>query len=139
MSSRSVLSFSKHLQNDDANLEINLTPLIDIVFLLLIFFMLSTTFVDTRQLPVELPTASSKAKSDSPDVTEIRIAADGSMQIDGKNTTLENIRTELSSKKEKVSIVLRADKAATHGTVVGVMDIAQQLGIKSISVAVQSK
>ena len=139
MPSRSLLSFSKHLQDDDANLEINLTPLIDIVFLLLIFFMISTTFVDTRQLPVDLPTASSKVKSDSPKVTEIRIAADGSMQIDGNNTTLENIQTELSSKKENASIVLRADKAATHGMVVAVMDIAQQLEIKSISVAVQSR
>lgn len=119
---------------------INLTPLIDVVFLLLIFFMVSTTFTKRTQLSVDLPEAVGEQNSELPKQIEITIAADGSYAVNDQalvNTKLETLKTaitKLSEGNNKVPLVITADAKTPHQAVVQAMDAAGQLGFAHLSI-----
>lgn len=119
---------------------INLTPLIDVVFLLLIFFMVSTTFTKRTQLSVDLPEAVGEQNSELPKQIEITIAADGSYAVNDQalvNTKLETLKTaitKLSDGNNKVPLVITADAKTPHQAVVQAMDAAGQLGFAHLSI-----
>jgi len=117
-------------------LDINITPLIDIVFLLLIFFMISTTFVNDNAIDVQLPQASSAKSSSTEQATTVGVSAEGNIYIDGKATSLDKLKAQLSSSKE---VTIKADKTASHGQVVKVLDIAKEAGVKSLNIAAEKK
>lgn len=121
--------------------EINLTPLIDVVFLMLVFFVVTTTFTDREALKVTLPRAQSGAPVQSPPV-EIVINADGDLRIDGSvigNTATALRRALASARAERTAaadrLLIRADRAVPHGRVLRVMDQAGQNGFASVSIA----
>ncbi len=121
--------------------EINLTPLIDVVFLLLIFFMVSTTFIHESRIDLSLPEASQDAPEDEPKTIEIDIDRQGRYYVNGRllvNRRRETIRQALreaaSGLKEPV-LLLKADAEATHQSVITVMDAASQLGLTRIRFA----
>jgi biopolymer transport protein ExbD len=128
-------------QRNDERVDVNLTPLIDVVFLLLIFFMVSTTFDRHANLKVELPEASAKQKQKQQQSIVLSIDAKGNYFINERqlvNTRLETLKTALQktvADKKDVSLVLRADANTPHQSVVRAMDAASQLGLSRLSIA----
>lgn len=125
----------------DDDVEINLTALIDVVFLLLIFFMVSTTFDRNASLKVKLPEASKTEQQSVQEPLVLTIDAKGSYFINDRqvvNTTLETLKTALQQtvgERKDTAIMLRADANTPHQFVVRAMDAAAQLGLTHISIA----
>lgn len=121
--------------------EINLTALIDVVFLLLIFFMVSTTFQRDAELAVELPEANSETPPTEERVIEITIDVRGRFYVDGRalvNTQIKTIKQALSEaagQGKPPPLVVSADANTPHQAVVAVMDAARQLGFLRLSFA----
>lgn len=119
---------------------VNLTPLIDVVFLLLIFFMVSTTFTKETHLSVDLPEAVGQPSQDNPKQIEILIAADGSYSVNGKalvNNKMDTLKSaidKLSEGDKKIPMVITADAKTPHQAVVEAMDAAGQLGFVHLSI-----
>lgn len=119
---------------------INLTPLIDVVFLLLIFFMVSTTFTKRTQLSVDLPEAVGEQSAELPKQIEIMIAADGSYSVNDQvlvNSKVETLKAALGKVSEgdnKLPLVITADAKTPHQAVVQAMDAAGQLGFVQLSI-----
>jgi len=124
--------------------EISLTSLIDVVFLLLIFFMVSTTFEHQAVLKVDLPEAKSvTAPEDQPNSFELVIDAKGQFYLndrqllDGKRSTLEAAFIEAAGDDRSIPVILRADAETPHHFVVTAMDVTAQLGFKRLSIATE--
>ena len=126
-------------RHDDV--EINLTPLIDVVFLLLIFFMVSTTFDRNARLKVSLPEASAKMQQQQDTPIVLTIDAKGKYFINDRqvvNTTLETLKAALQKTvgdDTEQMLVLRADGNTPHQAVVRAMDAAAQIGLTHLSIA----
>lgn len=138
---------------DEDEVQINLTPLIDIVFLLLIFFMVSTTFTRESQLKIQLPEArGEQATQQKIPQLVIEISSLGVYAVKGPqdqaarqvlNTSpqaLERvIRTAGENQdKDKMIVIIRADKQTPHEAVVRALSVAGQLGLKRITFATES-
>jgi biopolymer transport protein ExbD len=122
---------------------INLTPLIDVVFLLLIFFMVTTTFTKESRLLIELPEADGEVVESSPGSLELVISKDGSYAVNGQNLINRDIRTIMAALKDAsqgnadTPLVITADAQATHQAVISAMDAAGRLGFKQLNIATQ--
>mgnify|MGYP001289724803 CR=1 FL=1 len=122
-------------------LEINLTPLIDVVFLLLIFFMVSTTFSKETQLVIDLPESSIEETSLEEEVVDISISKRGSIAVnqrlilDADLDSLIAAITKVSGTKNTVPIVISADAETPHQSVVMAMDAAGRLGFTKIKIS----
>ena len=121
---------------------LELTPLIDVVFLLLIFFMVSTTFVnEPSAMEVDLPTsASSDVIAEGEDVS-IGLSVDGRISVDGKGVTMDELSAELrriAGDDPSTQIVLRGDKGLEYQRLVDVMSLAHDLGLTHFSLATET-
>jgi biopolymer transport protein ExbD len=121
---------------------VDLTSLIDVVFLLLIFFMVSTTFEHTALLKVDLPEASAvEDRSQLPDSLELVIDADGRMflndqrLVDSEERTIRAAIEQAVGDDRTLPLVLRADRMTPHHHVVTAMDVAAQMGFSNLSIA----
>ena len=121
---------------------VDLTSLIDVVFLLLLFFMVSTTFDHQSVLKVDLPDASAVDQpSDLPERLELVIDASGRMflndrqLIDSEERTIKAAFNEAAGDDRELPLILRADRETPHHFVVTVMDVASQLGFRNLSIA----
>ena len=121
--------------------ELNLTPLIDVVFILLIFFMVSTTFQKESEIKIELPEASADAVEEKKDVLELVIDAEGRYFIDQQqvvNTELETLQKAISKflgDRTGIPVVIRADRRTPYESVVRAMDAVSRLGLVQMSLA----
>ncbi len=122
--------------------DVNLISLVDVVLLLLIFFMVSTTFVDESRIELQLPQASAApAAEQRNDPIEVAVTASGEYRVNGQtliNTspaTLSAAVSKVAGESREVPITLRADARATHQSVVTAMDVLGRLGFRSISIA----
>jgi len=119
--------------------QVNITSLIDVVLLLLIFFMISTTFVTQPGIRVDLPKAAAKVNNVAQESNTIVITSDNTIFINRqKIRDVEELRTILSDlRKEQPGdlIVVKADERVAHGIVVQVMDIAKTSGFSRIAIA----
>ncbi|MFZ0467341.1 MAG: biopolymer transporter ExbD [Thiogranum sp.] len=121
--------------------EVNLTPLIDVVFILLIFFMVSTTFQKESQIKIELPEASGEPVEDRKELLEIVIDAEGRYFIDQQqvvNTELDTLKRAIQKylgKQTDLPVVIRADRSTPYEAVVRAMDATAQLGLVKMSLA----
>jgi biopolymer transport protein ExbD len=121
--------------------EMNLTSLIDVVLLLLIFFMVSTTFIDESRIELQLPQASSEPAPPKKDPIEVAVTASGEYRVNGQtliNTnpaTLSAAVSKLAGERRDLPITIRADARSTHQSVVTAMDVLGRLGFKAISIA----
>ena len=119
---------------------VNLTPLIDVVFLLLIFFMVSTTFTRETQLSIDLPEASGQPQDTSDDRIEILIDEGGSYRVNGQALVDARMRTlqaaiyKISAGDTTLPMVITADAQAAHESVVRAMDAAGQMGFVHLSI-----
>ena len=121
--------------------EISLTGLIDVVFLLLIFFMVSTTFERQAVLKVDLPEATNvSAPQDQPDSFELVIDSSGQFYLndrqllDGRTATIEAALVEAAGEDRTVPVILRADAQTPHHFVVTAMDVTAKLGFSRLSI-----
>ncbi len=131
----------KLLDEEREEPEINLTSLIDVVFLLLIFFMVSTTFERHALLRLDLPEATTAETETVPDIIELVITEDGQIYIgeeqlvDDRRATLQAaISGQFDDRPEGV-LVIRADAEAPHRLVVRALDAAAAEGIRRVSIA----
>ncbi len=122
--------------------EVNLTSLIDVVLLLLVFFMVSTSFVKQSQITIRLPEAESTAiVQEVPEQIDIMITAAGTYLVNGReliNNRAETIRNAIqktSGNNNNLPLTISADANATHQHVVTAMDVAARLGFTQISIA----
>ena len=135
------MQFRRQKKEDD---NVNLTPLIDVVFLLLIFFMVSTTFTKETHLSLELPESDGQPMVQQKQQIEILINADGSYAINGKsvvNTTLATLKGAIEKTAEgdtSLPMVITADAKTPHQAVVRAMDAAGQLGFVHLSITTKN-
>ena len=119
---------------------VNLTPLIDVVFLLLIFFMVSTTFTRETQLSIDLPEASGQPREETDQRIEILIDEGGSYRVNGQSLVDARLRTlqaaiyKISAGDTTLPMIITADAQATHESVVRAMDAAGQMGFVHLSI-----
>jgi len=129
------MNFSETADVDERGLDINITPLIDIVFLLLIFFMVSTSFDDINRIDVDLPKASAtNNKTESKSIT-ISIQKDGAIYIDKQQLSLTELESRLRELNKSSLVIVRADEGSLHGNVVEVMDRARSVGLTKLAIA----
>ncbi|MDP8201089.1 MAG: biopolymer transporter ExbD [Candidatus Tenebribacter burtonii] len=116
---------------------ISLTSLIDVVLLLLIFFMLTTSFVEQPGMKLDLPETESTT-AESTDELTVTISSEGEIYLGKELIELEDLKAKLiklKNENETSSLVIKADKATPHGTVVQVMDIAKISGLEKLIIA----
>lgn len=117
-------------------------PMIDIIFFLLVFFMMSMlSMVVQKSVPINLP-SSQTAKVDIQKKVPITVTADGSIYIEQTKTTIDGMIKYLQIEQGKgteMTVVLRGDKAAQYGTFVQVLDTLKQMKITKIAIATDSK
>jgi biopolymer transport protein ExbD len=122
-------------------MRVELTSMTDIIFLLLIFFMISTTFEGTRRsLDIQLP--ESKAAEAAQEVRQhiIEMSVDDALRLDGQPVTVQDLVPRLSQGGEpslQRTVIIRADKRLPYGKVVTVLDLVRQANIREIAVAVR--
>ena len=123
-----------------AEIAINLAPLIDVIFLLVIFFAVSTTFLETAGLQLELPESSSTAKREIEDIT-VFLGADGELSLGDETVDEEQLKERLRAAMDETDrkvVVLRADTHTEHGAVVEIMDLIRDSGAEALTVAARS-
>ena len=122
--------------------DLNLTPLIDVVFLLLIFFMVSSTFKEESELLLALPEANDQPVAES-ELTPVEVAIDAAgtiyvnqhQVINGKLDTLKNAMLLAAGEQSSPKVIIRADENATHGKVVMALEASRLLGYSQITFA----
>ena len=128
-------------QEDDEEVNIGLTPLIDVVFILLLFFMVTTTFNRHAELRIDLPEASSEIKPSDDKKLDITIDADGKYYVNGKevlNTQKKTLATAIYKEldqDDETPVTIRADAKTPHQSVITAMDVLGNLGLTRISIA----
>ena len=139
-----VRSWPENMNFQSSNIEedtnINLTPLIDVVFLLLIFFMVSTTFDTTSQLKIKLPEANQQQTSTPPHKLSLLIDAKGNFFINSRELTNRKSATlkaalERTMAGDKLPIVIQSDADSPVQSLVTAMDVVGQLGLTQVSIA----
>jgi biopolymer transport protein ExbD len=112
--------------------ETDLTPMIDVVFQLLIFFMVTAVFAITPGLDIKLPEAE-EAQAPEKENLFIVVDQDGNMKLNHQQVTFGNLKEKLEEKRKLLDnttmIIIQGDERSTHGQIVNIMDIARQVGI----------
>ncbi len=124
-------------------IEPNITPLIDVVFLLLIFFMVSTTFDKESRIKVQLPEASTQDEAVKPDDQRLAIVVNAKGRyfvnqrevLDTDPSTLKRAIEKAVGDKREIPVIITADAKTTHQSVIRVMDVASQLGFSQMTFA----
>ncbi len=131
----------RNKRSDRRNALLDISPLIDVVFLLLIFFMVSTTFRDEAGLPLNLPSSVSRGLKKTDNVV-VTISKKGDIYVGRKRVLpkqlTDAIREQMKLAKKK-EVIIKADKSARYELVYRVMDASRQAGVKSLSVAGEMK
>lgn len=120
--------------------EINLASMLDVIFILLIFFMVSMTFTKEAHLTIDLPEASATASESDVQSLEILISSTGEYSVNNKkliNQQLDTLKRALQKEKgqsDKLPVIITADAKTPHEAVVRAMDAAGQLGLVNLSI-----
>jgi biopolymer transport protein ExbD len=123
-------------RREDARIDI--TPLVDMVFLLLIFFMLSTTFIVTPGIKVNLPQSSAEKVTQEKNEVEVVITEDNKVFVENMlldRGELEHRLAAVARRDPQTLVIIKADAKSLHGKVVEVMDIAKQSGLNRLAIA----
>jgi len=124
----------------DDDSQIDMTPMLDVVFIMLIFFIVTTSFVRESGLEVDRPSAATATEQKQAGIF-VAINDSGEIYIDRKQVDLQRVRASLErliASQGEVGLVIQADQQTRHGVVVKVMDAAREAGIKQISVAAKA-
>ena len=127
---------ARKLQGNDAkNNELNLTPLIDAVFLLLVFFMVTSVFVQATQLKVELPIAANYDKIDQEKKLNLLISAEGQLEFNSQLVSMGQLASVLEDERLRSgssTLIVTADAQTPHGYVLDAMEMAVMAGVSKI-------
>lgn len=122
--------------------KVDMTPMVDVVFLLLIFFMISTTFIETPGLSIKLPESTSNVAEKEPEEIKIYLSKKGEIFLGETPLDAAALKRQLSSygkKAENMTFLLLADKEARHGQVVELMDLAKVSGFAKLAIATEQR
>ncbi len=122
--------------------KVDMTPMVDVVFLLLIFFMISTTFIETPGLSIKLPEASTHVAEKAPEELKIYLSQKGEIFLGETELTTEALKRHLGgygSRAGNTTFLLLADKEARHGQVVELMDMAKVAGFSKLAIATEQR
>jgi len=129
------------LPSEQLKPELNLVTLLDVVLLLLIFFMLTTSFVLQSGIEVKLPKAAATQVKSTKEIT-ITVSKGNQLYLnqkkigfDGLPAALKNL---LQGDKGEQLLIIRADKEVLHGTVVKIMDLSKRLGVEKLAIATEA-
>ena len=132
-----MINVRKTLRGGDDKVDINMGPLIDMVFLLLIFFVVTTSFVKEAGIDVQKSTAQTAEKKERGNVM-IGVSADGEVYMEGKKVDIRSIRPLIEramAEDPEAGVVIVADKESDTGEVIMVMDQCRLAGAKDVSIA----
>lgn len=128
-------------ESRDDDLQVGFVSMTDIVFLLLIFFMVSTTFVDfSRRLDIQLPETKAAEVNQEVQQYVIEMSARGGVRLDGQPVALQELSQRLSRDGKQgasPSVIIRADKRLSYGKVMVVLGLVREAQIRDIAVAVR--
>lgn len=137
----------KTLRRTREEVNVELTPLIDVVFLLLIFFMVSSTFIRETEVKIDLPEASGEVREVETDIVEITVDRGGEYSVNGRILVNAELATLLRALRElqasgatvnpEKRVIITADANAAHQFVVRAMDAAGKVGLTRISITTQ--
>lgn len=131
--------FSHSAEEEES--EINITPLIDIVFIMLIFFIVTATFVKESGIDVNRPDATTATKQEKANVL-IAINARNEIWIDRRRVDIRSVRPNierLHAENPQGSVVIQADKESKTETLIAVMDASRQAGVYNVAIAAQEQ
>lgn len=123
-------------ESGDEEIRLNLTPMIDAVFLLLIFFMVTTVFTQSHQLKIILPTAVNYDRLKEKKLN-LSISTEGQLEMNGQMVRMGELTDLLEREKNRTvatSLIIKADAKTPHGFVIDAMEVANRVGIEKISV-----
>ncbi len=126
-------------KREEISLGISIAPLIDIIFLLLIFFMLTSHFEIISGIDIELPDISERGPDRSADSIIVALDKTGNCFLQKEKVTPKDLHLRLKemSRDRRINLMLQADKDVKHGKVVEIMDLAKDAGVTSIIIAAQ--
>ncbi|MGD9387451.1 MAG: biopolymer transporter ExbD [Gammaproteobacteria bacterium] len=123
--------------------EINITPMLDIVFIMLIFFIVTTSFVKEVGIELNRPSNEPQEEKKISEVIAIRIESNGQIQVNNRPVDIRavraNVEGELATKGSETAVVVIADRAADSGLMVRVIDQARMAGAISVSIAAMAR
>ena len=118
--------------------EINVTPLVDIMLVLLIIFMLTANLIAKQAIEVELPRAA-QSTTMKPTTIAVSLTRDGALFLNDKPVTPDGFRAAVKdevAKDPKLQVIIAGDKAVSHGRVVWVLDVVKSLGVTSFAIQI---
>ncbi len=121
---------------------VDVTPLIDIIFQLVLFFMVSTTFVTAPGLEVDLPRSSSDTVLRDTEDVSVLVGEDGSVFVDDVAVDLKGLNAALervAATDVNTLVLLKADRSVSHGRVVAIMDAARSKGLTRLAIATEGE
>jgi biopolymer transport protein ExbD len=129
--------FNQQQQEEES--EINITPMLDVVFIMLIFFIVTATFVKEAGIDVNRPDAATATKQEKANIL-IAISANDTIWIDRRQVDIRSVRPNierLHAENPQGSVVIQADKESKTDTLIQVMDASRQAGVYNVSIAAQ--
>lgn len=129
----------RRISRTDDEAEINITPMLDIVFIMLIFFIVTTSFVKEIGVDLNRPSSAPQEEKKLSEVIAIRIESNGQIQVNNRPVDIRavraNVESELATKGADTSVVVIANRAADSGLMVQVIDQARLAGAHQVSLA----
>lgn len=130
-------AYSPYRKQRRRSSEINMTPLIDMVFILLIFFIVTTSFVKESGVDVERPVANTAVQKENVSVV-VGVDADGVVWLDGRSMDIRSVRPwmqQFLAETPEGAVMVAADAHAESGILIRVLDACREAGVKNVSVA----
>ncbi|MEM0982203.1 MAG: biopolymer transporter ExbD [Cyanobacteria bacterium P01_H01_bin.58] len=129
-------------EEPDSSPQINIVPMIDIIFVVLIFFILSSLFLTpTEQLPVNLPeAATAESQLDQQHTIRVTVTVTGELRLGNRVTNLESLPEQITSRRigeQPIIVIIEADEAVSHGNVVALMDRLRAIPDIQIGIATE--
>jgi biopolymer transport protein ExbD len=136
------MNFLVDQELDEHSLEVNVTSFIDVLFTLLLFFMVSSSFADSHGVDIKLPSTASGTPPGEQAKLSITINREGKAFADKDPQTIEQLQVSFQALRQSTpnpTLIIRADQDTPHGKVIEVMDTARTAGIENIAIATMPK
>ncbi|MFO8071231.1 MAG: biopolymer transporter ExbD [Polyangia bacterium] len=127
-------------EDDEIITDINVTPLVDVMMVLLVIFMVTATYIVAQSIPVDLPEAGTG--EDVVTTLAITITEEGQLYLDGEKMDESKVRTQISRAKKtdpNLRVIIAADRRIAHGEVVHVIDMVRKLGVAKFAINIDAE